>query len=326
MERKRRDKINELELEKARLEKTQEREKQILIDLKDLKISEEIYNKKKTELESKIKLRDERIQEIVNEISSTLLGNNDLELDKKSKNVQEIVKNKENIAQKKKDDKKVRDEENKKKLDEKPKENDWRYKKDYTYFYNRFLSFEEDLPDYLREKLKNMPNNKGYSFKNCWFFGELPIDKRNDYTCIFDRQKNGLQVVHVNSPDCYRIIETPKFDNKTFYNNLKYCVYEKWKNEKAREEFIKSYKKYEEREREYQQRNVKPVPLMRREVKQESEWKEQGKKGKKEQYKKEQNWKEQGKKEQHWKKESKQEIHTYKPKQVFRAVVKNNFN
>lgn len=309
MERKRRDKINELELEKTRLEKTQEREKQILIDLRDLKISEEIYNKKKAELESKIALRDIRIQEILKEISDTLLGNNDTEINTNFKNVQETVKNKENIAQKKRDDKKVKDEENKKKLDDKPKENDWRYKKDYNYFYNRFLSFEEDLPDYLRTKLANMPNNKGYSFKNCWFFGELPIDKRNDYTCIFDRQKNGLQVVHVNSPDCYRIIETPKFDNKNFYANLKYCVYEKWKSEKAKEEFVKAYKKYEDRERDYQQRNMKPVPLMKREMKQEKNENAWTEKTYKKGPKKQENWKQ-------------EKTSSYRPKQVFRAVVK----
>lgn len=48
------------------------------------------------------------------------------------------------------------------------------------------------LPNFIREKLKKMPNNEGYVFRNVWFMGELPsrsedivILDSNDRDCMY---------------------------------------------------------------------------------------------------------------------------------------------
>lgn len=49
------------------------------------------------------------------------------------------------------------------------------------------------LPDYIRENLSNMPNNKGYIWKGIWYFGKKPAE-RKDMLIMFD--KSGDSLIH----------------------------------------------------------------------------------------------------------------------------------
>ena len=56
----------------------------------------------------------------------------------------------------------------------------------------RFMSFE--IPDYISENLKNMPNNKGYIWKGVWCFGELPPEKDN--ICVMFEKQRETTFIH----------------------------------------------------------------------------------------------------------------------------------
>jgi hypothetical protein len=99
-------------------------------------------------------------------------------------------------------------EENKKKMDEfyvKQRED---RRADKSLFYqmqresDRFFSIEESLPPYIKENLKNMPTNKGYIFKGCWYFGVQPLGFRDDPNVItmiekkHNHIKNNVMLIH----------------------------------------------------------------------------------------------------------------------------------
>lgn len=70
-----------------------------------------------------------------------------------------------------------------------------------------FLKDCANIPNYLLEKLDNMPNNMGYIWKDIWCFGKLsPNHNKNEIT-LFEK-KNQQFLVHT-------------------YNQQYYCLYEK---------------------------------------------------------------------------------------------------
>lgn len=57
--------------------------------------------------------------------------------------------------------------------------------------YERFWSI--DLPDYMKQKLKGMPNNHGYIWKGIWFFGEKNAEKG---PCIMHDKQRDASYIH----------------------------------------------------------------------------------------------------------------------------------
>lgn len=53
----------------------------------------------------------------------------------------------------------------------------------------------DTVPDYMMKKLKVMPNNKGYIWRDVYCFGELPAEKGQP-TLIFDKQRDGTMIIH----------------------------------------------------------------------------------------------------------------------------------
>ena len=68
--------------------------------------------------------------------------------------------------------------------------------KNYDSSYKYFCKISEKLPYNIRENLKNMPNNKGYIFKDSWFMGEKPNDK-SGITLIFEKKYNEKNVLYI---------------------------------------------------------------------------------------------------------------------------------
>ena len=57
--------------------------------------------------------------------------------------------------------------------------------------YERLWSI--DLPDYMRQKLKGMPNNHGYIWKGIWFLGEMsPVNG----PCIMSERQRDATYIH----------------------------------------------------------------------------------------------------------------------------------
>lgn len=56
----------------------------------------------------------------------------------------------------------------------------------------RFATFE--IPDYITENLKGMPNNKGYIWKGMWCFGELPPENDNSICIMFEKKRDVMYI------------------------------------------------------------------------------------------------------------------------------------
>ena len=67
-----------------------------------------------------------------------------------------------------------------------------------------FLKTKETIPEYMIKKLKHMPNNKGYIWKNIYCFGERPSTP-GEPVILFETQKEGLLVIHETSDIDYKI-------------------------------------------------------------------------------------------------------------------------
>lgn len=106
------------------------------------------------------------------------------------------------IQQKHQSDKVVQhqhDLDNKSKLDAFYKEENQIRRNDRQLQYHMRREFEwlckmdARLPDYIRENLANMPNNKGYIWKGIWYYGKKPAERR-DLIIMFD--KSGDSLIH----------------------------------------------------------------------------------------------------------------------------------
>ena len=52
----------------------------------------------------------------------------------------------------------------------------------------------DTLPEYINNNLKTMPNNKGYVWRNMYFYGFLPKEN-NNVTILFEKRKDVL-IIH----------------------------------------------------------------------------------------------------------------------------------
>ena len=75
--------------------------------------------------------------------------------------------------------------------------------------YYHLVRTEDRFPDHLREKLKNMPNNRGYIYNSVRYYGELPENKYQPIL-LFERQRNGTLLTHEYTDDEYIIYSKPK--------------------------------------------------------------------------------------------------------------------
>ena len=71
-------------------------------------------------------------------------------------------------------------------------------KKDGERANERYWQIVDSTPDYILTNIKTMPNNKGYKFKNMYFYGELPAE-RNAPFVIFDRKPDGMLITETYS-------------------------------------------------------------------------------------------------------------------------------
>ena len=84
----------------------------------------------------------------------------------------------------------------------------------YTKFVNMdreehfYLKDCRSLPNHLRERLKNMPSDTGFIWKDIWCMGELPSRNRDSFPVTLHEKKDSKMLIHV-------------------YDRTKYSLYEK---------------------------------------------------------------------------------------------------
>ena len=83
--------------------------------------------------------------------------------------------------------------------------------------YRHYCTAVNTLPHYMNKNLKDMPNNKGYVWKDVIFYGALP-DENNGHTIIFEKGTDKL-IIHQYSinegEEKYKRIDKKYNDNQT---------------------------------------------------------------------------------------------------------------
>lgn len=191
----------EKEVEILFLEKIQERERIKLNNLKSLNIPEELFMQKKVEIENGISIREKKISD---------LKNGYIQEPEIKKEIKIKPKNKLDCD----------------KIVFKPREEDSynnsekKFDKDCKYWYKQYLRACEKLPDYMREKLRDMPNNKGYIWNGCIFFGDRRSEKGKDVV-LFEKERGGDLLIHeIDSEEC-RIYRKSGKDKKKLVSRRK---------------------------------------------------------------------------------------------------------
>ena len=67
-----------------------------------------------------------------------------------------------------------------------------------------FVKSKDSLPEYMSKKLKNMSNNKGYIWKNIYYYGERQAIP-GEPVILFETQKEGILVIHEITNKEYKI-------------------------------------------------------------------------------------------------------------------------
>lgn len=216
MEQRRKQYAGEIRLEIARLERSQKRDEEILENLHRLGLRPDMLDKKREEIKLNMDRRTDTIFSYEEKERDYLSGRLDEEIisqytmSKKTEKTRKddmVSKRKKNL-----EDEEVRRE----KMEEKRyKDNEDKYiEKNYRYYYKQFCKAEETLPNYIRANLNDMPNNKGYIWRGCWFFG----DKKREWNSpliMFEKQRGG--VLYINEVDDreHRIFEKKGKERKT---------------------------------------------------------------------------------------------------------------
>lgn len=81
-------------------------------------------------------------------------------------------------------------------------------------FQLKFFNIVDTIPDYIVEKLKNMPNNKGYIWRGVRFYGHLPSEN-DEEELLFEKINNKLYI-HKITKDHHNIMmkENKKSNSK----------------------------------------------------------------------------------------------------------------
>jgi len=170
---------------------------------------------KKSEYEEEIKDSSQRLLDLASgKLDDILSANNDMDLKK--------IQKKQDITYKKKkdrDDEKKEDSAMLKKYHEKQSN---RYEFSEAFWVKeekKYYKNCDSLPLWMKDKLKDMPSNKGYIWRDLWFFG----DKQVPFTinCTMFESLKGLTVIHEIDKEYHRIYEKQGKANKVLVNKIR---------------------------------------------------------------------------------------------------------
>lgn len=196
-------KIKEYETSIARMEKSNDDITRSNVNY-DKKFIDNFRDKNKKKIEEYKKL----IEETEGKIRMINSGRLDEEMkEERKKNAEVFQKAKEKIKDKKEENKKK---EIKKEIMFKKEKSDNKQDRDAIYHINRgesyFYNVVDSFPDYMREKLKNMPHNKGYIWRDVWFLGDLPDDGKGDLV-LFEKKGRDILLIHEYKRNMHTIYE-----------------------------------------------------------------------------------------------------------------------
>ena len=150
-------------------------------------------------------------------------GKLDDEIKSQNENLLNKIQKKEEVTNKKKKDK--QDEKNNdSELLKKHYEKTNRYEFSESFWEKeerRYYKNCDSLPQWIRDKLKDMPSNNGYIWRDLWFFGEKYVPFTKNCT-MFENLKGGITIIHEIDADYHKIYEkVGRSNNKTLTEKIK---------------------------------------------------------------------------------------------------------
>jgi len=175
-----------------RVSKNIEREKEIkILENRIYDVERGVYDRELAEFE---KISAEQIKNTIE--------------DNKRKKEYDIRKKKEEINISKDFEKSIRRIERNSEYNNREMDKSWQY----------FVKARDSFPEYMIKKLKNMPNNKGYIWKNIHYYGERP-SIAGEPVILFETQKEGVLVIHEITNMEYKIWHKKGTSKKILYSS-----------------------------------------------------------------------------------------------------------
>lgn len=94
--------------------------------------------------------------------------------------------------------------------------------RDFDYAEKQYMRDSASIPDHLREKLKNMPNNLGYVWKDIWCFGGKHARNYNEITLYEKRHHQFLMHVYDTQRRVYCLYDKDNSGNKKLLEKRPY--------------------------------------------------------------------------------------------------------
>lgn len=172
------------------------------------------FNKKQIEKLSRvIEEREEKLDKLKERLHKLATGELDVELEKQSKGIQSEIQRKVDEKKKHKAEIAASKEEDKQRsqafyqADRAIGRKERRSAKDINWGYNYFKRTCASVPDYMRKKLANMPENKGYIWKGIHCYGERPAERGKPFS-MFERPRGGDKLlIHEWTPTLYKVYQ-----------------------------------------------------------------------------------------------------------------------
>lgn len=205
------------------IEKCIKIDKEMLIEI--LKIEDyEYVCAQETKLKDKIKEREDiicflnkRREDLLDgKLTNELTNTHKEEMNKIEEMNKMSLKKKMSIINKKKEQSKLSKEFYEK--NRKAKREDKYLNNSKEYSNRHFNNTIANLPEYMKKKLSNMPNNKGYFWKSVIFYGDLPKERGRPVT-VFDKNKN-LFIIHEWTDKTYSIYHKDGNERKKLYKRV----------------------------------------------------------------------------------------------------------
>lgn len=187
--------------------------------------SDEYYRNQIKKLSDKIDERTTNVLYLQKRLDDLELGLLDKELSTNNEKVIDDIKRKEESTKLKKKEKTILNKtqtEKSKNFYQNNVNSDKRQrfiKKGVDNGYKYFLRTISTIPAYMKKNLSNMPNNKGYIWKDIQLFGSLPREEGNN-TVLFEKQKNGLLIIHEWDDKEYKVWHKKDRDRKVLKSTV----------------------------------------------------------------------------------------------------------
>jgi hypothetical protein len=78
----------------------------------------------------------------------------------------------------------------------------------------------DSLPQWIKDKLKDLPSNKGYIWRDLWFFGDKQVPFTTNCT-MFENLKGGITIIHEIDSDFHKVYEKVGRNQKTLIEKIK---------------------------------------------------------------------------------------------------------